>query len=126
MKQFDLQEYLKNPEKKIVTRKGKSVRIICTNRLDDRYPVVALVESHDEIGTEAVMTFTPEGRQRSKSDSDVDLFFAPKEGWVNIYKTTTLETICTPGCVFNTKEEALSQKSGALVYVGTCKIEWEE
>ena len=129
MRQFDLQEYVKNPTRLIVTRDGRAARIICTDRkggVDSPYPIVALIECHDEIETEAVMTFTPEGRQRSKSDSDVDLFFAPKEGWINIYKTTTLETICTPGCVFNTKEEALSQKSGALVYVGTCKIEWEE
>lgn len=48
MKHFDLQEYLKNPGKKIVTRKGKSVRIICTNRLDDRYPVVAFIRLGDD------------------------------------------------------------------------------
>lgn len=131
MKQFSLEEYLKTPDRKIVTRNGRNARVICTDRkgvgVDSPYPIVALIECHDEIvKTEAVMTFTPEGRQRCKSDSDVDLFFAPKEGWINIYKTTTLETICTPGCVFNTKEEALSHKSGVLEYVETCKIEWEE
>lgn len=59
MKQFDLQEYLKNPGKKIVTRKGKSVRIICTNRLDDRYPVVAFIRLGDDY--EDIWAFTKDG-----------------------------------------------------------------
>lgn len=42
MKQFDLQEYLKNPQKKIVTRDGERARIICTDR-NPNYPIVALV-----------------------------------------------------------------------------------
>lgn len=32
MKQFSLEKYLANPERKIVTREGKKVRIICTDR----------------------------------------------------------------------------------------------
>ena len=30
MKEFDLQEYLKHPSQKVVTRDGRKVRIICT------------------------------------------------------------------------------------------------
>ena len=31
MKEFNLKEYLENPERKVVTRDGKSVKIHCTN-----------------------------------------------------------------------------------------------
>ena len=42
MKQFSLEEYLKNPDRKVVTRNGLPVRIICTDR-KDKWPIVALV-----------------------------------------------------------------------------------
>lgn len=32
MEQFSLEKYLKNPNRKIVTRGGKSVRIVCADR----------------------------------------------------------------------------------------------
>lgn len=51
MKPFNLKEYLENPYRKVVTRDGRTVRIICTNgklfspRVDGTiYPVVALVK----------------------------------------------------------------------------------
>lgn len=31
MEQFSLEEYLENPERKVVTRDGRNVRIICSN-----------------------------------------------------------------------------------------------
>ena len=43
MKPFNLEEYLKNPSKKVVTRDGKDARIICTDRRDLNFPIVALV-----------------------------------------------------------------------------------
>ena len=30
MKQFNLEEYLKNPSRKVITRDGREARIICT------------------------------------------------------------------------------------------------
>ena len=44
MKPFSLDEYLKNPSKKVVTKEGKTVkRILCTDARGN-YPVVALIE----------------------------------------------------------------------------------
>ena len=43
MEQFSLEKYLENPNRKIVTRDGRSARIICTDRLAENYPVIALV-----------------------------------------------------------------------------------
>lgn len=34
MKQFSLEEYIKNPSRKIVTRDGKEARIVCTDKKD--------------------------------------------------------------------------------------------
>ena len=48
MKNFNLEEYLKNPSRKVVTRAGISVRIICTdrkaNKEDPSRKVVGLVD----------------------------------------------------------------------------------
>ena len=43
MKQFDLQEYLKNPSRKVATRDGRDVRIICTN-YDSFSSIIAEIE----------------------------------------------------------------------------------
>ena len=44
MKQFNLDEYLKNPERKIVTRDGGNVTIHCTN-FRGIFPIIAEIES---------------------------------------------------------------------------------
>ena len=49
MKQFNLEEYLKNPSRKVVTRDGRNVRIICTDKRGTNFPIVALVECEDEL-----------------------------------------------------------------------------
>ena len=59
MKQFNLDEYLKNPERKIVTYDGREVRIICVNRIDKDYPVVALVRNKN---VESVESYTKDGK----------------------------------------------------------------
>lgn len=127
MEQFSLSEYLKNPTRPIVTRDGRSVRIVCTDGRYENYPIIALVE--DEDGKKDVETYTIEGSSIDGYEHPQDLFFSPekKEGWINIYRSTTLETVCSPGCVFNTEEEALChQTTRVMKYLGTCKIEWEE
>lgn len=128
MEQFSLEKYLKNPERKIITRNGKSVRIICTNRLDSRYPVVAFIRLGDDY--EDIWDFTKEGRSSEGRNDDYDLFFAPikKEGWINLYKSLASETGCISGIsIFNTKEEALDkQVTGKGEHLGAYKIEWEE
>ena len=44
MKQFNLEEYLKNPSRKVITRDGRKARIICTDAKNN-YPIVALIET---------------------------------------------------------------------------------
>ena len=43
MKQFSLEEFLNNPSRKVVTRDGRPVRIVCTDA-KRKYKVIGLVE----------------------------------------------------------------------------------
>ena len=124
MKRFNLEEYLKNPTKKVITRDGSSARIICTNRLDELYPIIALV-NYD--GSEKCYGYTASGTINIHQDiyCDLDLFFVPekKEGWINLFK---VNSTMTTGEIYNTEEEAKSAIAKSLVYISTVKIEWEE
>ena len=122
MKEFNLNEYLKDPSKKVVTRDGREVRIICTDAKGDE-PIIALVYNNirDE---ENVYTYNRDGYCYNNNDSYLDLLFdnIKKEGWVNIYSEQEYRH---PGeNIFSTKEEAIKYKD--INYVATIKIEWEE
>ena len=124
MEQFSLEKYLENPNRKVVTRDGRSVRIVCTNRLDENYPVIALVNNEDSERCYSYTTFGKfDGHQNQ--DCEIDLFFVPekKEGWINLFK---VNSTMTTGEIYNTEEEAKSAISKSLVYISTVKIEWEE
>lgn len=122
MKSFNLDEYLKNPARKVVTRDGRKVRVVCTDKKGD-YPIVALVEYCD--GThECAYSFKKDGRFYDNGSADKDLFFVSEkhEGWATIYgKFLT-------GEIFSTKEEAeeLVKRYGTKDFVAIAKIEWEE
>ena len=76
MKPFNLNEYLKNPSRKVVTRDRKEVRIICTDRHSVNFPVVALVKDDNEY--EMTLNYTKEGINNVVAhdiDLDTDLFF---------------------------------------------------
>lgn len=73
MKQFNLQEYLEDPYRKIVTRDGRSIRIICTNRMNSKYPVVVLIR---EGNKEVLECYTKDGKFIPNQDYNQDLFFA--------------------------------------------------
>ena len=123
MKQFNLKEYLANPSRKVVTKDGKPVRIICTDAKGD-YPVVGLVLLNENM--EDVETFNKEGKYIEKQTDERDLFFAPekKDGWVNLYRNVC-GGVSTDTDVFSTKEHAQSSRKYEN-YLGTVKIEWEE
>lgn len=122
MKPFNLEEYLKNPSKKVVTRGGSKVRIICTDRKDVDYPIVALIDSR---GKEETLSYTKNGYFYYDGRKDVnDLFFAPEkhEGWVNVMRVKRGEMYC--GFVHDSEEEAI--RNGGETAIATVKIEWEE
>ena len=123
MKQFNLEEYLKNPTKKVITRDGRNARIICTDAKGN-FPVVALVEIHN--GAENVIRLEENGHFYNDAEDSRDLFFAPekKSGWINLYKINS--TISPGPRAYNTKEDAESVVGDKSYYISTIKIEWEE
>ena len=125
MKQFDLKEYLKNPSRKVVTRDGKNVRILCTDRKLDSKEVVGLTINND--GTESLLSWSKQGKSLSLNDSSFDLFFAPEkhEGWINVYRYSD-GGHAYAGAVYDSKEDAEKRKTIDENYVTTIKIEWEE
>ena len=118
MKPFSLDEYLKNPNRKVVTRNGRSARIICTDAKGN-YPIVVLIE---EGGYDNALSYTKDGKLYVGETNDYDLFFASEkhEGWVNVYRDFD-DVMC--GSVFATEEDA---KCKAKTAIATIKIEWEE
>ena len=118
MKAFSLEEYLKNPKRKVVTRNGRSARIICTDAKGN-YPIVVLIE---EGGYDNALSYTKDGKLYVGETNDYDLFFATEkhEGWVNVYRDFD-DMMC--GSVFATEEDA---KCKAKTAIATVRIEWEE
>lgn len=130
MKPFSLEEYLKNPSRKVITRWGDPVKIMCTNYYLPNYPVIAEIY-YTRIGITKSYNFTKNGRKISdKTDID-DLFFEAEkhEGWINIYKENTeikgKDEEFRGAHIYPSKEKAL--EAGKLFdgYITTTKIEWE-
>lgn len=120
MKPFNLEEYLKNPSRKVVTRDGRNVKIHCTNYIGEQH-IIAQVEGHD-----LSFSFYEDGRYANdRTEHPIDLFFAPEkhEGWINIYKWG--ENYRYTEEVFSSKEKALKSVKGCDC-IATIKIEWEE
>lgn len=126
MKQFDLEEYKKNPNRKVITRDGRSVRILCTDRKGTEYLVIALCTMSN--GSEDCYFYFPNGRMYLSADSCLDLFFAPekKEGWLNLYKNENGRVAIGTVYPIESEESAKKIASADKDYVATCKITWEE
>ena len=127
MKPFNLEEYLNNPSKKVVTRDGRAVKIYCTDYIDKcSLFVVGKIE-----GNAYSYSFRKDGRFVDHKETDNDLFFASEkhEGWINIFRGK--DSPFTGNIIFASKEEA--EESGRHccgftkdLYMTSAKIEWEE
>ena len=125
MKPFNLEEYLKNPSRKIVTRDGRNATIHCTN-CRGNFPIIAEIE-----GMDFSIEFTNEGKYNYVEKSDYDLFFAPEkhEGWVHIFRGK--DGPLTGNVIFASKEEAEESSRHYCeftkdLYMTSAKVEWEE
>ena len=78
MEQFSLEKYLANPSRKVVTRDGRNVRIVCTDMNYKNHPIVALITICDN-NTENVYTYTKDGEWDNYESTTYDLFFAPEK-----------------------------------------------
>ena len=126
MEEFNLEEYLANPSRKIVTREGKPARIVCTDAKFEKYQVLALITKED--GQEMLATLETSGKFRSGYNSHLDLFFAPEkhEGWINVYRDTDTGTTSFGVVLYASRKEAEEVGKSDDYYVATTKIEWEE
>ena len=122
MKEFNLNEYLKDLSQKVVTKDGRKVRIICTNAKNE-FPIIALITNDDK---EVLMDYNNNGKVSPDEMTDLDLFFAPtkREGWVNIFKDEELPFI--NGDIYKSEKEAKEEAEGESDYITSIKIEWEE
>ena len=121
MKPFNLNEYFKNPLRKVVTRDGRKVRIVCTDA-KGTYPVTALVEHYDGT-SENAFVFTEDGRYLADGTDEKDLFFPSEKniGWVNVWEGMRAEDRYCSNTIYTSEEEAKGRGS-----IATIKIEWEE
>ena len=126
MEQFSIEKYLANPSRKVVTRDGREARIICTDRRDLNFPIIALIENISG-GGEKACSYTKDGRHYTDCPDIFDLFFAPEkhEGWINVYRNSD-SGYTYAGAVYDSKEDAEKRKVINENCVTTIKIEWEE
>lgn len=119
MKQFNLPEYLAHPERKVVTRDGRKVRIICTDFDNSDYPVIGGIEGH-----KWPLNFSTNGEAIKGRPLACDLFFAPTivKRWGIVYRKSER--------LFDTREQAEKcmdeADEGEKKFCSICKVEWEE
>lgn len=125
MKPFNLEEYLANPSKKLVTKDGRKVkRILCVDAKGD-HPIVALIKSKDEK-EEYPLSYTVNGRYSLDYEKSVDLFFAPEKhkGWTPVYHERSGKIRF--GYAYSTQKEAEEASKYDVRYLTAAKVEWEE
>ena len=108
---------------KVVTRDGKNVRIVCTDKKGNDYPVVALIEWEK---TEEACDYTKDGCLNDGRTTEYDLFFAPEkhEGWANIYLCDGEYSL--DDVIYSSRIDAEESGKKFEDYLTTIKIEWEE
>ena len=117
---FNLEEYLADPSRKVISGEGKNVKIYCTNCIGE-HPIVAEIEG---FGFSSL--FDKCGKCRGDELPMYNLFFASEKhvGWINIYKNPSGYVF--PSHIFKTKEDAEKTGKECQGYIKTSKIEWEE
>ena len=128
MKTFNLEEYLADPTKKVVTRNGREVRIICTDREDSIYPIIALIKD-DNRESEILVNYTKDGIPAEYNEAYYTIFFAPEkhEGWFNIYLSEEIGFFVRQTHPYQSKDEADEiAKANPKTFFATTKVEWEE
>lgn len=126
MKQFTVEEYQKNPNRKVITRDGRSVRIVCTDVMGAIYPVLAVYKK--DPTHESWNSYTADGKLYTEGDTDSDLFFAPEkhEGWINLLRNSCGEVFISSIYPYEDEKTAKWEASSRSNVVATCKITWEE
>ena len=101
MKQFSLEKWLQNKSRKVVTRSGHNVRILCTDQRGNM-PIVALVEFETLDG---VQIFYSDGK--NESHREYDLFFADEEDGLTEFEKE-LQTIISEASHWTSDDGSIS------------------
>ena len=123
LRPFNLEEAKQG--KPVCTKDGRKARIICFDKLNDYYPIIALV---DIDGKECIFQYTNNGEyldgNENTSQNNLMMLQEKHEGWVNIYRGGKLDA----DYIYPTIEEALNNIFQPMrnKYIDTVKIEWEE
>lgn len=99
MTQFNLDEYKKNPKRKVVTRDGRSVKIINFDTFEVKkpYPVIGIV-----CGKNSALTWTSDGKHHIDGHlKEYDLFFADEQDELSEFEKELVNWFLG----FNTTEE---------------------
>ena len=123
MKEFDLEKAKAGAP--VCTREGLPARIICWDRKDDYYPILALVERNNK---EILISATEKGHvfdDERCSNGDLFMTSVKHEGWVNIHKDEYGMPETTER-IWKSEESARNAANGDESYIATAKIEWEK
>lgn len=91
MEQFNLDTWLKDKSRKVITRNGKPVRIVCWDKLGD-YPIIGCVKYSDDY--EDLESYDSNGFKYSFDREDQnDLFFADEEEELTEFEKVLKEVI---------------------------------
>ena len=120
MKPFNLK--LAKQGHPVCTRDGRDVRILCFDRMDPQYCIVALVKNNV---FEKLQIYTSNGRLTDDTTYDLDLVMKAekREGWINIYGRDGINSASMT--VYKTRKEAFKNRT-ENGYKDTIKIEWEQ
>ena len=85
----------------VCTRDGRPARIICFNRVSDKFPIIALVMNTEN--REDVYYYDNNGKDCHNKEKDYDLVMKPKikTGWINVHKENGL---------YKTEEDAINNR----------------
>jgi hypothetical protein len=75
MEQFSLEKYLENPSRKVVTREGIPIRIVCWDSPNKGFPIVGFIDDNSSIFVWDKYGYALSGHRKSNRD----LFFADDE-----------------------------------------------
>lgn len=110
--------------KPVCTRDGRPARIIAYDLKGGFHKLVVLVQDHESY--EDIYTYTESGEYMKDYKNPLDLFMAPYEGYINIYKYGPDSEMETSMVIYPSYEAAREKRIKGKTYVTTIKITWEE
>lgn len=108
-----------DPTKPVQTRDGRKARIICVDRENSKYPIIALVRYDESVDrAEAVESYQKDGSYFTEGSNTMDLINIPERRvrWTNVY---TLYADSN----YPTREEA--DKHALANRIGVLKLTYE-